>query len=159
MRDSFDWIEDCYQTYKNDWLKNVNFRKTAVTEGDHHHCLFDAKKLSRYEYTDSEKQGYCSSDGQVWLCKNCFEEIQKRHKLSVIKNTVKTMEDALSEHKTVVFSLENKQYIIKNSSQKITIEHNSVLKEYDSILTMEREQLFYGKHLRDVIDEIFIGII
>lgn len=159
MKNNFDWIEDCYQTYKKDWLENAKFKKAAVTEGNHYHCLFDAKKLSQYNYDNSDKQGYYSDDDCIWLCESCFREIQKHHKLPIIKNTVKMIADALSEYKTIVFSLENKQYILKNNFEKITIEHNGVIKEYDSILTMEREQLFYGKHLRDIIDEIFIGII
>lgn len=158
MKNDFDWIEDCYQTYKDDWLKNVKFKKTTVTDGNHYHCLFDAKKLSQYDYDNSDKQGYYSSDGCVWLCENCFQEIQNRHKLPVVVNTVEMVKDALLKHKTVVISLENEQYTIKNNSGKIVIEHDGVIKVYESISSMEREQLFYGKQLREVVDDIFIGM-
>ena len=77
----------------------------------------------------------------------------------VYKRQVKDIESALSQFKTVVISLENKQYFIKNTDGKITVEHNGVRKSYDSILSMEREQLFYGKALREIIDDIFVGFV
>ena len=77
--------------------------------------------------------------------------------MPVVKNTVKDIETALLQFKTVVISLENKQYFIKNTDGKIIIEHNGVTKSYDSIISMEREQLFYGKPLREIIDDVFIG--
>jgi len=159
MKNEFDWLEDCYQTYYDDWLKNKTFRKTAWTDDDHTHCLFDAKRISNFDIEDNDKQGYLSSDNSTWLCSDCFEEIQKRHNLPLIKNTVKMVTDALSDYKTVVFSLKNEQYIIKNNAGVITVEHNNSVKEYESVVLMEREQIFYGKPLRDVIDELFIGVI
>ena len=36
---------------------------------------------------------------------------------------------------------------------------DSVRKSYDSILSMEREQLFYSKALREIIDDIFVGFV
>ena len=47
----------------------------------------------------------------------------------------------------------------KNKDEKITVGHNGVSKSYDSILSMEREQLFYGKVLREIIDDIFVGFV
>ena len=77
--------------------------------------------------------------------------------MPVVKNTVKDIEAALSQFKTIVISLENKQYFIKNTDGKIIVGHNGASKSYDSILSMEREQLFYGKVLREIIDDIFVG--
>lgn len=159
MENEFDWLEDCYKTYYDDWLKNETFRKTVWTGDSHTHCLFDAKRISNYDMEDNDKQGYLSSNDRTWLCSSCFEEIRKRHNLPIIKNTVKMVKDALSDYKTVVFSLKNEQYIIKNNAGVITVEHNNSVKEYESVMFMEREQMFYGKPLRDVIDELFIGVI
>ena len=88
-----------------------------------------------------------------------LEVFTQKYNLPVVKNTVKDIEVALSQFKTVVISLENKQYFIKNTDGKITVEHNGVRKSYDSILSMEREQLFYGKALREIIDDIFVGFV
>lgn len=160
MENEFDWIEDCYQCYnKDNWISKREYRKAVVVQGDHDHCLIDAKRLSSHDYDDSEKQGYCSTDGNIWLCENCFNEIQKRHNLSVIENTVESIENDLSEFKTVVFSLENQQYIIKNHSGKIIVEHKDCIKKYDNLLSMMREQLFYGEYLRNIIDKIFVGVV
>ncbi|MCD7723201.1 MAG: hypothetical protein LUH82_04555 [Clostridiales bacterium] len=160
MENEFDWIEDCYQCYNEDnWVSKRKYRKAVVVKGDHDHCLIDAKRLSRLDYSDCDKQGYCSSDGVIWLCEACYNEIAKRHKLSLIKNTVEAVESALLQAKTVIFSLKNEQYIINNNDHKIIVEHNGSVKEYDSILTMKRQQMFFGKYLRDIIDELFVGII
>lgn len=159
MSNEFDWIEDCYQCYnKGNWISKREYRKAAVVNGDHDHCLIDAKRLSKHDYSDSEKQGYCSTDGKIWFCKDCFEKIQKNHKLSVVKNTVETVKNALSNNSKVIVSLNNEQYFLKNENDKIVVEHNGVIKMYDDILSMEREQLFYGKPLREIIDDIFIGV-
>ncbi len=164
MKDEFDWIEDCFQVYnEGNWLTNMTFRKAAVTQGDHDHCYFDAKRITNneayQEFEECDMQGYFSTNGHIWLCKNCFEQIQKRHTLKEEKNTVEDVESALSQFKTVVISLENEQYIVKNAGGKITVAHNGKTSEYDDILQMERKQAFYGKPLRDIIDDIFIGII
>lgn len=47
----------------------------------------------------------------------------------------------------------------KIKMKKITVEHNGVRKSYDSILSMEREQLFYDKVHREIIDDIFVGFV
>ncbi len=159
MENEFDWLEDCYQTYYDDWLKNRTFRKSAWIGDSHTHCLFDAKRISNYDIEDNDKQGYLSSNDRTWICSSCFEEIQKRHSLPIIKNTVKMVKDALTDNKTVVFSLKNEQYIIRNNAGVITVEHDNFVKEYENLLSMECEHLFYGKQLRDIIDEIFIGVI
>lgn len=159
MENKLNWIEDCYQCYNEDnWISKRKYRKAAVVQGDHEHCLIDAKRLSRHNYPDGEKQGYRSTDGCIWLCESCFNEIQKQHKLSVIKNTAESIENSLSAFKTVVFSLKNRQYVIeKNQSGSITVKSNADINEYDSIASMECSQLFYGKKLNDIIDEIFVG--
>ena len=55
MNNKLDWIEDCYQTYnEGNWITKRIFKKVAVTKGDHHHCLIDAKKLSFYDYPGSK---------------------------------------------------------------------------------------------------------
>lgn len=160
MNNEFDWIENCYQCYNEDnWISKRDYRKTVVVQGDHNHCLIDAKRLSRHDYDDSEKQGYCSTDGRIWFCKDCFEKIQKRHKLSEIKNTIGTIENALRNNSNVIISLNNNQYFLKNENDKIVVMHNESIKIYDDILSMEREQQFYGKSLREIIDDIFIGVV
>ena len=90
-------------------------------------------------------------------CPECFEVFTQKYNLPVVKNTVKDIESALSQFKTVVISLENKQYFIKNADGKIIVEHNGASKSYDSIISMEREQFFYGKLLGEIIDDIFVG--
>lgn len=79
--------------------------------------------------------------------------------MPVVKNTVKDIETALSQFKTVVISLENKQYFIKNTDGKIIVKHNGASKSYDGILSMERKQLFYSKPLREIIDNVFVGFL
>lgn len=160
MENKFDWVEDCYQAYKKHWIQSKKFRKAAWTGRDHEHCLFDGKRISNYNISDNEKQGYESTDGWTWFCTECFEKLMKsNHKLPLVKNTVEDIESALSQFKTVVISLENEQYIIKNADGKIAVVHNGKVSEYGDILQMEREQAFYGKPLREIIDDIFIGII
>lgn len=160
MNHKIDWIEDCFQTYNDgNWITKRTFKKTAVTKGDHYHCLFDAKRLSQYDYSNSEKQGYCSTDGRIWFCKDCFEKVQQKHKLSVVKNTIETVENALRHSSNVIISLNNEQYFLKNENDKIVVKHNGFVKIYDDILSMEREQLFYSKPLREIIDDIFIGVV
>lgn len=106
MKNEFDWIEDCYQCYNEDnWISKRKYRKAAVAQGDHYHCLIDARRLSRLDYMDCEKQGYCSDDGKVWICEDCYNEITKRHELSIIKNSVKDIENALHNCSNVIISL------------------------------------------------------
>jgi hypothetical protein len=68
------------------------------------------------------------------------------------------VQEALLEHKTVIISLNNDRYIIKNKGD-IIVEHHGIVKEYESTLMMEREQLFFGRALREAIDEIYLGIV
>lgn len=138
-----------------DYKKSL--QKTAVTKGDHYHCLFDAKRLSQCDYFDSEKQGYCSTDGRIWFCKDCFEKVQQKHKLSVVKNTIETVENALRNYSDVIISLNNEQYFLENENGKIVVKHNGSVKIYDDIPSMEREQQFYSKPLKEIIDDIFIA--
>ena len=142
-------------------LKGLKFKKTAWTKKNNHtHCLFCGDEITNEEYNyHTEKQGYASTTKFWWSCPECFEVFTQKYNLPVVKNTVKDIELALSQFKTVVISLENKQYFIKNTDGKITVEHNGVRKSYDSILSMEREQLFYGKVLREIIDDIFVGFV
>lgn len=159
MESTIDWVEECYQAHKKHWIIDKKFRKTAWTGKDHQHCLFDGKRISNYDVSDNDKQGYRSTDERTWFCTECFEELKKRnHHLPIVKNTVQMVKDALSKHKTVVISLNNEQYFIKNNG-KFIVEHNGKAKEYNSVNAMEREQLFYGKPLREAIDEIYLGII
>ena len=100
-----------------------------------------------------------STTGFWWSCPECFEVFTQKYNLPVVKNTVKDIETALSQFKTVVISLENKQYFIKNTDGKIIVKHNGVSKSYDGILSMERKQLFYSKPLREIIDNVFVGFL
>ena len=159
MENNLDWVDELYNTYKDKWLKNKEFRKAAWTVGDHEHCLFDGKRISNYDNDDNDKQGYVSTTGWVWLCTDCFEALkQKGYNLPLTKNSVNMVKEALNEHKTVVISLNNEQYFINNNG-KIIVEHNGSTKEYDSINAMEREQMFFGKPIREAIEEIYLGII
>ena len=142
MDNSDRWVEKYGESFMDFPLKGLKFKKTAWTKKNNHtHCLFCGDEI-----TDEE-------------CPECFEVFTQKYNLPVVKNTVKDIESALSQFKTVVISLENKQYFIKNTDGKITVEHNGVRKSYDSILSMEREQLFYGKALREIIDDIFVGFV
>lgn len=160
MSDSNNWLEECYQSYREFCIDNEVFRKAAWTkaDGDHTHCLFDAQKISNYDIDDNDKQGYCGDKG-TWFCASCFEELIKRHNVKVEKNTISSIENALRRFSNVIISLNNEQYFLENKDGKITVEHNGVSKSYDSILSMEREQLFYGKVLREIIDDIFVGFV
>lgn len=100
-----------------------------------------------------------STTGFWWSCPECFEVFTQKYNLPVVKNTVKDIETALSQFKTVVISLENKQYFIKNTDGKIIVKNNGVSKSYDGILSMERKQLFYSKPLREIIDNVFVGFL
>lgn len=77
----------------------------------------------------------------------------------ITKNTIETVRTALSNYKTVVFSLKNKQYIIKNNAGVITVDYNNTIEKYENIEIMEHTNLFYGKLLKDIIDNIFIAIV
>lgn len=158
MNENYDWLEECYQSYRKFCIDNEVFRKAAWSgaDGDNEHCLFDAKEISNYDKNDNDKQGYCSDKG-TWLCASCFEELIKRHDVKVRKNTISSIENALRRFSKVVISLNNEQYFIKYENDKIIVEHNGIVKTYDSILSMEREQLFYGKPLREIIDDVFLG--
>ena len=153
------WVKKYGKSFMDFPLKGLKFKKCAWTVGDHQHCLFCGKEFTNDEYDyETAKQGYRSTTDCWWACSECFNEFTKEHKIPVEKNTVQMIKDALTEHKTVVISLNNEQYFIKNNG-KITVEHNGSIKEYDSILSMEREQMFYGKPIREAIDEIYLGII
>ncbi len=153
-----DIIKDTAEKYYNDgWFNNSIFKKTAFTIGDHNHCCIDFKKISQFDYPNSEKQGYYSCADGTWFCTICFEEYAKYRKLPLESNTVKDIEEALNKHKTVIISLKNEQYFIKNISGKINVENNEKTVEYESLTEMENAQLFYGKLLRDIIDDIFVG--
>lgn len=159
MSGNNDWIRDtAEQYYKEGCFKKSKFRKVACVSGDHYHCDICGQRLSQHDYSDGEKQGYYSSIDGTWFCTSCFEEYQKYRKLPTINNTVKMVQEALLEHKTVIISLNNDQYIIKNKGN-IIVEHHGIVKEYKSTLMMEREQLFFGRALREAIDEIYLGII
>ena len=161
MDNSDRWVEKYGESFMDFPLKGLKFKKTAWTKKNNHtHCLFCGDEITNEEYNyHTEKQGYASTTKFWWSCPECFDVFTQKYNLPVVKNTVKDIETALSQFKTVVISLENKQYFIKNTDGKITVEHNGVRKSYDSILSMEREQLFYGKALREIIDDIFVGFV
>ncbi|UKI22208.1 MAG: hypothetical protein L6V88_07325 [Anaerotruncus sp.] len=78
--------------------------------------------------------------------------------MPVVKNTVKDIETALSQFKTVVISLENKQYFIKNTDGKITVEHNSVrkkLRQYS--FNGERTAFFTARRSEKLLTIFFCG--
>lgn len=106
MNNKLDWFEDCFQAYNEDnWITKRTFQKTAVTKGDYNHCLIDAKKLSFYDYPESEKQGYCSTDGRIWLCEECYNTVcDLGHKLKIEPNTVKKINSAIDKGQKVVLS-------------------------------------------------------
>ncbi len=161
MDNSDRWVEKYGESFMDFPLKGLKFKKTAWTKKNNHtHCLFCGDEITNEEYNyHTEKQGYASTTKFWWSCPECFEVFTQKYNLPVVKNTIKDIETALSQFKTVVISLENKQYFIKNTDGKITVEHNGVRKSYDSILSMEREQLFYGKVFREIIDDIFVGFV
>lgn len=160
MNNKLDWIEDCYQTYnKGNWITKRIFKKVAVTKGDHHHCLIDAKKLSFYDYPGSEKQGYCSTDGRIWLCEECYHTVcELGHKLKIEPNTVKEIESAVDKGQKVVLSLDNVQYEMSGDSEQILVLHNGITSEYKNYAEMEKKQKFYGKLLKEIIDDVFVGV-
>ena len=160
MNNKLDWIEDCYQTYnEGNWITKRNFKKVAVTKGDHHHCLIDAKKLSFYDYPGSEKQGYCSTDGRIWLCEECYHTVcELGHKLKIEPNTVKEIESAVDKGQKVVLSLDNVQYEMSGDSEQILVLHNGITSEYKNYAEMEKKQKFYGKLLKEIIDDVFVGV-
>ncbi len=160
MGNKLDWFEDCYQTYnEDDWITKRAFKKTAVTKGDHHHCLIDAKKLSLYDYPESEKQGYCSTDERIWFCEECYNNIcELGHTLKIEPNTVKEIKTAVEKGQKVVLSLNNVQYEIKSESEHILVLHNCITSEYENFAEMEQKQKFYGKLLKEIIDDVFVGV-
>lgn len=158
MENTPSWVDELYDVYYNFWLKDKCFRKVAWVNYGHQHCIFDGTRISNYDIDENERQGYQSTDGRVWFCPTCFELTAKRHNLPLIKNTVQMIEDAMINDKKVVISLKNDQYFVKQESDKIYVRHNGELFEYDSIEEMERRQLFYGKLINEIIDEIFLGI-
>lgn len=79
--------------------------------------------------------------------------------MPVIKNSVKDIENALHNCSNVIISLNNEQYFLKNENDKIVVTHKGAEKVYSDIFSMEREQMFYGKPLREIIDEFLLGII
>lgn len=160
MKNKLDWFEDCFQTYnEGNWITKRTFQKTAVTKGDHDHCLIDAKKLSFYDYPGSEKQGYCSTDGRIWLCEECYNAVCERgHKLKTESNTVKEIKAAVDKGQKVVLSLDNVQYFIYKQNEEIIVMHNGVISKYKNFAEMEQKQKFYGKLLKDIIDDVFVGV-
>ena len=157
MSENNRWIIDTAESYyKDGCFKNAVFRKQSFTRGDHDHCFICGQRLSQYSYSDSEKQGVHSECGGIWFCTTCFNEYAKYRKLPLERNTIREIEAALEKHQTVVISLDNEQYFIKNAGS-ITVEHNGTVAEYKSIADMESCQLFYGKLLRENIDFIFVG--
>lgn len=159
MDNSNNWVEKYGESFMDFPLKGLKFKKSVWTEKNNHtHCLFCGDEITDEEYDyHTEKQGYASTTGFWWSCPECFDVFTKKYNLPVVKNTVKDIETALSQFKTVVISLENKQYFIKNTDGKIIVKHNGASKSYDGILSMERKQLFYSKPLREIIDNVFVG--
>lgn len=160
MKNKLDWFEDCFQTYnEGNWITKRNFKKVTFTKGDHDHCLIDWKKLSLYDYPKSEKQGYCSTDGRIWLCEECYNTVcELGHKLKIEPNTVKEIKAAVDKGQKVVLSLDNMQYEISGDSEHILVLHNGVTSEYKNFAEMEQKQRFYGKLLKDIIDDVFVGV-
>ncbi|MCD7872029.1 MAG: hypothetical protein LUG21_01745 [Clostridiales bacterium] len=160
MNNKLDWFEDCFQAYNEDnWITKRTFQKTAVTEGDHNHCLIDAKKLSFYDYPESEKQGYYSTDGRIWLCEECYNTVcDLGHKLKIEPNTVKKINSAIDKGQKVVLSLDNVQYEIIGDSEHILVLHSGVTSEYKNFAELEQKQKFYGNSLGDIIDNVFVGV-
>ena len=128
MDNSDRWVEKYGESFMDFPLKGLKFKKTAWTKKNNHtHCLFCGDEITDEEYNyHTEKQGYASTTKFWWSCPECFEVFTQKYNLPVVKNTVKDIESALSQFKTVVISLENKQYFIKNTDGKITVEHNGV---------------------------------
>lgn len=143
-------------------MKGRKFKKTAFTEDEHAHCLFDAKRITNckayLDFEDCDMQGYRSTDGAVWICEDCYDAIcELGHKLKIEPNTVKEIKTALNSRQKVVLSLNNVQYEIKGESEHILVLHNGETSEYENFAQMEQKQKFYGKLLKDIIDEVFVG--
>ena len=131
MKNKLDWIEDCYQTYnEGNWITKRIFKKVAVTKGDHHHCLID-----------------------------CYHTVcELGHKLKIEPNTVKEIESAVDKGHKVVLSLDNVQYEMSGDSEQILVLHNGITSEYKNYAEMEKKQKFYGKLLKEIIDDVFVGV-
>ena len=74
-----------YLTEEEDWrlmrgqetyLKCVSLKKQAyqpIPPNDHDHCEFCMEKFSAGDLTE----GYCTLDGKIWICPQCYEHFKK----------------------------------------------------------------------------------
>lgn len=67
---------------QEDYLKNKKFKlkkfKTAEQNSSHTHCEFCWHKFMENAdgIKDCSDEGYCSSQGDYWICKECFEDFK-----------------------------------------------------------------------------------
>ena len=78
--------------------------------------------------------------------------------MKIEPNTVKEIKAAVDKGQKVVLSLDNMQYEISGDSEHILVLHNGITSEYKNYAEMEKKQKFYGKLLKDIIDDVFVGM-
>ena len=50
------------------------------------------------------------------------------------------------------------QYEMSGDSEQILVLHNGITSEYKNYAEMEKKQKFYGKLLKEIIDDVFVGV-
>lgn len=159
MAKTYDWVDKYGQSFMEFPLKGLTFKKAAWVESGHEHCLFCGKEIGAGTSSNIvDMQGYSSTDDCWWACENCFELFCKKYDIPILKNSVEWIEKALLNSRTAVLSKSNKQYFIYKQNEEIIVKHNGETSEYENFAQMEQTQKFYGKLLKDIIDEVFVGI-
>ncbi len=155
-----NWVDKYGQSFMEFPLKGLTFKKAAWVENGHEHCLFCGKEIGHGTNSNSvDTQGYASTDDCWWACKSCFELFCQKYDIPIIKNSVESIEKALLNDHAIVLSKNNVQYFIsKQQNEKIIVKYNGVTSEYKSFAEMEQKQKFYGKLLKDIIDDVFVGV-
>jgi hypothetical protein len=83
MREPNDWR----LTFQEEYLKDATLRwaeyKAPRPDWDHDHCEFCWDKFMQGR-TDTLTEGYATTDGRRWVCKQCFEDFKQEFGFKVV---------------------------------------------------------------------------
>lgn len=72
------------------WNKKFQYKKfrNPSNKNSHAHCEFCWHKFMENPegIADCSGQGYCSEDGNYWICEGCFQDFQDELNLKAVPN-------------------------------------------------------------------------
>jgi hypothetical protein len=83
MREPNDWRLTNQQNYLKNAELSFDQYVAPSAEWDHDHCVFCWDKFMQGQ-PDTLTEGYVTTDGQHWVCEQCFEDFKQEFGFKVV---------------------------------------------------------------------------